>query len=221
MKLLVFDIEGTLFKTEIKLSGTEYNSTIWQAIAYSLGPDAVQEEIETHNKWKKGVYGSYIEWMKDTINIHKRYGLSKNTFLSIVNQATYNPGVVETFKQIDTSKYIIILISGGFRELAARAQMDLNIEHAFAACEYLFNVDGTIMGYNLLPCDFEGKISFIKLMLDEYKIEPEDWIFIGDGANDVPIAMCAPLSIGYQAHVGLAKTVTYNIVNFCNILEYL
>jgi DNA (cytosine-5)-methyltransferase 1 len=56
--------EVTLFETAIRLPGTSIDSTIWQSIAHALGPDAVSEEIETHRKWERGEYRSYIAWME-------------------------------------------------------------------------------------------------------------------------------------------------------------
>ena len=51
-------------------------------------------------------------------------------------------------------------------------------------------------------------------------MDPEiDWIFIGDGKNDVEIAKLAPLSFGINAHEELAKIVTYNISSFEEIYE--
>jgi hypothetical protein len=45
MRLLVMDVEGTLFSTEVRLPGTSLTSTIWQAIALALGDKAVEEEL--------------------------------------------------------------------------------------------------------------------------------------------------------------------------------
>ncbi len=214
MKLLVLDVEGTLFQTSVQLPGTSINSTIWQSIALALGPDAVREEVETHKTWETGGYDSYLDWMKDTISIHQRHNLSRDLFQKLIAAAEYNPGVVETLSQIDRTKYEPVLISGGFRELAARAQKDLNVLHAFAACEYFFRADGSLETYNLLPCDFEGKLDFIQLMLREYRMGTSDWVFVGDGANDAPVAKGAPLSIGYRAHPELRRVVTYAIDDF-------
>jgi len=221
MKLLVLDIEGTLFQTKVRLPGTSIDSTIWQGIAQALGPNAVEKEVETHRRWENGGYTGYLEWMKDTISIHVKCGLSRNLFQNLIWSAQYNPGVVETLSQIDRSKYELVLISGGFRELAARAQKDLKILHAFTACEYLFGDDGTIVGYNLLPCDFEGKIDFINLMLREYGLGPKDWLFVGDGVNDVPIAKRAPVSVGYQPHPKLAEVADYVMNDFRELLYIL
>src|SRR5438046_1851934 len=138
------DIEGTIFRTNIRLRGTSIDSTIWQSIAQALGPNAVQEEVDTHGRWHAGQYRSYLDWMKDTILIHQKYGLTAKRFNELIKAAEYNPGVKETLAAIDRDRFEIILISGGFRELAARVQVEFKITHAFAACEYIFDSHGVL-----------------------------------------------------------------------------
>jgi len=220
MRLLVLDVEGTLFQTTIRLPGTTLDSTIWQGIANALGAQAIEEEIESHRRWNAGGYPSYLDWMKDTISIHQRHGLSKTMFDEIIAAARYQPRVQETLSAIDRSRFEPVLVTGGFRELARRAQIDLGVYHSFAACEYFFS-GGTLAGYNLLPCDFEGKLDFIQLMLREYGLAPDKWVFVGDGGNDVPIASNAPCSIGFQAHAHLKAVVTHAIDDFSRVLPIL
>jgi hypothetical protein len=80
MKLLVLDVEGTLFDSGIRLPGTDISSTIWQAIAHSLGEAAIAEEVATHQRWEAGHYANYMAWMEDTISIHRRFGLTASIF---------------------------------------------------------------------------------------------------------------------------------------------
>jgi phosphoserine phosphatase len=221
VKLLVFDVEGTLFQTKIRLPGTSIDSTIWQAIADALGPSAVSAEVETHGRWHRGEYRSYLDWMKDTIRIHQQYGLTEQLFRHLIAAAEYNVGVPETLSSIDRSKYEMLLISGGFRELTARVQSDFAIRHAFAACEYMFEPGGTLAGFNLLPCDFDGKLDFIRLMLREYGLRAEEWVFVGDGINDVPIAKAAPVSIAYRGHAELRAVAKYGLDSFGDLNEIL
>jgi phosphoserine phosphatase len=221
MKLLVLDLEGTLFKTNIQLPGTSITSTIWQGIADALGPEAVKEEVATHQRWLNKQYRSYVHWMEDTIAIHLRHGLTQQIFDKIICSAEYNDGVTETISNLDRIRFEPVIVSGGFRELARRAQHDIRIHHAFCACEYIFGEDGKLRSYNLLPCDFEGKIDFIRLMLREYRLGGSDWVFVGDGANDVHIAGEAPFSIGYNPHAELRKVVSKSIDNFRDILGVL
>jgi phosphoserine phosphatase len=214
MKLLVLDIEGTLFQTRVRLPGTTIDSTIWQGLALGLGQEAVDAEVATHVRWRNGQYRSYLEWVRDTIRIHQQCGLTETLFHDLIRAAEYNPGVVETLLAVNRAEFEPVLISGGFRELAARAQVDLHVRHAFAACEYFFDSRGALIGYNLLPCDFEGKIDFIRLMLAEYRLSERDWLFVGDGENDVPIARLAPVSVAYAAHPALRKVATHAIEDF-------
>src|SRR5688572_19310272 len=126
-KLLVLDVEGTLFKSKIRLPATNLGSTIWQTLAHELGPAAIVEEIETHRRWNEREYASYLDWMKATICIHKKYRLSKTMFQQVIRMAEYNEGVSETLRRVDRDVYEIVLISGGFRELCARVQRDHSI----------------------------------------------------------------------------------------------
>jgi phosphoserine phosphatase len=221
MRLLVMDVEGTLFKTNLRLPGTLIDSTIWQSIAHALGPDAEKEEVDTHHKWERGEYPNYLAWMEDTIVVHRKYGLTESDFRKLISAAEYNPGVAETLPRIERAMYEMVLVSGGFRELAARAQHDFLIKHAFAACEYLFDAKGHLRAYNLLPCDFTGKLDFIYLLLREYGLASDHWIFVGDGLNDVPIAKAAPNAIGYRAHPELRKVCMWNIDQFSQLIPLL
>jgi phosphoserine phosphatase len=214
VKLLVLDVEGTIFESAVKLPGTNISSTIWQGIAHALGPEAIEREVATHALWEKSAYKSYLEWMEDTIRIHQEFRLRKDQFFALIDAAQYSEGVTAVLPQINRDKFTPLLISGGFRELARRAQADFAIRHAFAACEYIFGSEGEISGYNLLPCDFEGKIDFIRLMLRELRLGPQDWVFVGDGVNDVPIACAAPLSVGFRPHPKLSTVTTYSIESF-------
>jgi phosphoserine phosphatase len=218
MKLLVMDVEGTLFENGFIVAGADITSTIWQGIAVALGPEAVAAEVATHERWRRGDYRTYVDWMKDTIEIHKRFGLSQDAFNQVVLSARYNTGVEEFFATLDRSEYQPVLVSGGFAELARRVQVDFGVHHAFAACQYYFE-GGTLRSYNLLPCDFEGKIDFIGLMLAEYGLAESEWIFVGDGANDVPIAARAPWSIAYRPHHELAAVASSVHDDYASLAE--
>ena len=212
--LLVLDVEGTIFELGVRLPGAGYDSTVWQAIARALGESAEREEVETQQRWSTGGFRTYVQWMIATIDIHRRYGLKQRTFEAVIEQARYQAHAIEIVRSIDRRRFEPVLVSGGFRELARRAQADCGVRHAFAACEYIFNSDGDLDGYNLLPCDFEGKLDFVSLLLREYGLGDDDWLFVGDGANDVPIAEAAPFAIGFQPHPDLERVVDVSISRF-------
>lgn len=223
MKLLVCDVEGTIFKAKYRIEGTDFASTMWQPLAQRLGDPAIEEEKETHRKWDNNEYSSYLEWVEDTIRIHRKYGLHRDVFNTLIEEAEYNDGVRNFFANLDRTKYTPVLVSGGFQELVRRAQKELNIKYGFGACEYHFDEsDGRLANHSLTPCDFDGKYDYVKTLFGVYKLKAhQDWVFVGDGKNDVHIAQKAPRSFGINAHPELAKVVSSVINSFDELHTHL
>ena len=209
--LIVCDVEGTIFKAKYKIEGTDYASSMWQPIAHALGKKAEKEEYETHLRWENLEYDNYVDWVKATVNIHKKYKLKRPVFQKLIDEAEYMPGVEEFFKMLDRDKFIPVLITGGFRNLARRAEKELKIDSSniFAACNYTFNNwNEEIQDVDIQPSDFEGKVSYVNTVLENYGLNPEeDWVFIGDGKNDIPIAELAPYSFAINGHKDLNEVV--------------
>ena len=229
IKLIVFDMEGTIFKKAVEnVIGVKTSPSLWAALANHLGSKALEEEHETQRKNDRGEYIGYMDWMRDIIKIHKKYGLTKDFFYKCMNSISYWNGVRETFEELNKQGFITALISGGFKEQAVKAQKDLEIDHVFAACEYLWDdKDGSIKHYNLLPCDYDGKVDFVELLTNEYKLKPENVAFVGDGFNDKQIAKKVGLSIAFNGDLRLHEHTTYSIKqekgseDFREILKYL
>lgn len=227
IKLVFFDMEGTLFKKAYEDSKGNTAPSAWTLIAENLGKETLEKEEATKDKWNNGEYSGYLEWMEDTIRIHKEYGLTKETFESIMESVPYHEGVKETFDKLKEKGYITALISGGFKYQANRAQRDLKIDHAFAACEYFWGKNGEIDHWNLLPCDYKGKVDFMKLIMDEHGVKPEECAFVGDGKNDVHFAREVGTSVAFNGAENLQKEATYSInqkkgqEDFREVLNYL
>ncbi len=209
-KLILMDVEGTLIRYREK-NGEVINSA-WKAIANRLGPSCRKEEEETQAKWNQGGYPGYVEWMRDTILIHKKYGLSRGIFSEVVRSAEFIPGVREAVSEFKRNGAITATISGSFKALSDRVQKELKIDHAMAGCDYFFDeVAGGVAHFNLLPSDEEGKVHFMRLILAEHGLDPMDCVFIGDGKNDIPLAKEVGFSISFNAHDDLRKVSDYRI----------
>lgn len=212
--LIVCDVEGTVFNSKGKIEGSDYEPSLWQRIAIELGDKAVKEEIETQRKWDNGGYNRYSDWVKATVGIHMKYGLSRYKFQHIIDQTEYMPGVKEFFLKLDRNKYIPVLVSGGFQELAARAARELNIEpdNVYASCSYVFDNTGKMIDAYIRPNDFEGKIAHIRNELKNHHLDFEkDWIFVGDSKSDALIAEKAPKSFAINAHKDMQKAADKSI----------
>jgi len=210
-KLVFFDMEGTIFRKVFKDSKGYTAPSAWTLIAKHLGIKALAEEDETKDKWNAGKYKGYVEWMEDTIKIHQKYGLDKKIYDEIMSSVKYHPGVHELFEELRERGIRTALISGGFKSQADRALKELKIDHAFVACEYLWDENGNLVHWNLLPADYEGKVDFMKLIMKEHGLKKEDCAFVGDGKNDIPFAQAVGNSIAFNGALELQKVCRYSV----------
>jgi phosphoserine phosphatase len=226
-KLVFFDMEGTIFQKAIKDPKGNTAPSAWTLLSKRLGENALAEEDATKDKWNSGKYAGYVEWMEDTIKIHQKYGLDKKFFEKVMKSIEYHPGVKEVFSELKKRGIKTALISGGFKAQADRAAIDLKIDHVFAACEYYWGEKGELLWWNLLPCDYAGKVDFMKLIMDEHGLDSKDCAFVGDGRNDILLAQAVGLSISFNGAPELAAVATHAVKqeegkeDFREVLKYL
>lgn len=211
IKLGFFDMEGTIFRRAVRLSDTEVPPSAWVAIAKHLGKKAYEEEMATQNRWRNGEYPNYITWMEDTIRIHKKYTLKKESFEKILLSIDFMPGAHEVFNTLHTAEIRTSLLTRGFKFQADRATKELEINHAFAACEYFWDNEGKLCHWNLLPADFSGKVRLLKSLSAELRLTRKELAFVGDGENDVDLAQQVGTSIAFNADDALRNVTTYSI----------
>jgi len=204
IKLAVFDMEGTIFRNSYL--GQSFPS-LWAVLCNLCGPDAAREDAANRDKFYANEYSGYSQWVIDTLRIHKKYGLKRNQFESIVKAIDYYPGVSETFTALRQQGITIAVISGGLKALADRVALDYQIEHCFAAAEYFWNPDGSLRHWNVQPTDFAHKKSVLQMLCRDLGLSRDDCLFVGDGKNDRDIAGFCALSIGFNPHVELRHDV--------------
>ncbi|WP_242390029.1 HAD family hydrolase [Kosakonia cowanii] len=209
MKICFFDMEGTLLEKNSSLDNGKVAPSAWTVLAKEISEACFVEEEKTKDLWLTNKYISYTQWMKETVEIQIKHGMNKNHLQSVLSQAKIQRGAVELINFLKSQEYLTVLISGGFKELADLTQRHLKIDHAYSACEYFFNKDGSIEHFNLLPTDEEGKLVFMRHLASEYNCALEDCIFIGDGKNDVFIAKNVGTSIAFNAQRELREVSTF------------
>ena len=144
------------------------------------------------------------------LNYNRKHGITRAVFEQACDQTDFHPGVREVFAAL-AGRFRTALISGGFKAQADRVQRLLRIDHAFAACDLFWDDKGKLEHWNLLPCDYEGKRDFMRLIIQEHGVRPEDCIFIGDGPNDVVLAETVGTSISFNGHPDLEHRSTHNV----------
>jgi len=185
IKLVFFDLEGTVLCKCSGATETKVAPSSWFTIAQHLGEEALNKEKATQVRWNNGEYSGYLEWMEDTICIHKKYGLKRNVFERILGTVDLMPGAEATFDSIHSAGVHTALVTGGFKEQACRAGVHLGIRHVYAGCEYFWDEEGRLAFWNLLPADYHGKVDFVRSVARDYGYCREELAFVGDGQNDV------------------------------------
>jgi len=210
-KIVFFDMEGTIFKKDNDLDNGKVAPSAWTTLAKEVSEECYIEEEITKDKWLRGEYKGYLDWMLETVSIHKKHGLTESILNKIVSQAEFHNGAEELFHFLKKNKVITVLISGGFKALADKAQRKLKIDHAFSACEYFFDEKGKLEFFNLLPSDNEGKTNFMLQVVREHGVSQSDCVFIGDGKNDVFLAQKVGFSIAFNAQSELEEVASFSI----------
>ncbi len=210
-KLCFFDMEGTLLTKNHELDNGKVAPSAWTALAKAISEECYLEEEASKDKWLNKEYNSYTEWMFDSIVIQKKHGLTKDIFNHVIKSATITDGAATLVNYFHANNVITVIISGGFKQLADKVQRKLKIRHSYSACEYFFNLDGSLDHFNLMPTDEIGKLVFMKHLAEEYKIPMSDCLFIGDGKNDVHLAQEVGFSIAFNAQEELNAVATLKI----------
>jgi phosphoserine phosphatase len=208
-RIVFLDMEGTLLQKEYRLDDGMVAPSAWTLLAEALGAECLAAENATKVKWLANKYSGYLEWMRETIEIHRLFGLTERTFAQVVNSVPFTPGVESTLQRIHRHGAVSVVVTGGFKALADRVQRRLRIHHSFAACEYFFDIEtGLIDHFNLLPADEAGKVDFMRLTCREYGVDPGDCAFVGDGKNDVHLAQAVGFSVAFNAQQELCAFTT-------------
>lgn len=216
IQLLFLDMEGTILASQDVVVGPDHahHTSLWTRIFSELGPAAQRDNVAMIEKWDGGGYRSYMDWVDDSMLGMQRHGLTRPMFDALVTETPYNIGVPETLAQIHRKGVRTAIVSGGFIAQARRAQTDLRIHHAYAATDLFWGSDDNLLHWNIYPSDFEGKVDFVRLMMREYGLSPAECAFIGDGANDVPVANAVGVSVAYKAHPSLRAAAHESIEDF-------
>ncbi len=211
IKIFFFDMEGTLFKKDSDLDNGKVAPSAWTVLAKKISNECYLEEEQSKDRWLNNEYKSYTEWMADTIKIQLKHGMNRSHLDSILKLAEFHRGAVELLDYLKLNNIITVLISGGFKALANKAQVELKIDHSYSACEYFFDSKGNVCHFNLLPTDEEGKLIFMRHLASEYSVSLEECAFIGDGKNDVHLARACGLSIAFNAQPELKAICNFHL----------
>lgn len=185
MRLIAFDLEGTLVKAK----------SSWVELHQRFGTwDKGKEYAE---RFFRGEF-DYQTWADLDASLWK--GKTREEIMEWVNNVEYMEGIEELFEFLEERNFKIAIISGGLMCLARRVAKELGADYVFAN-ELIFDEEGKVTGKVIAKVDFKNKGEILAKL--KKKLKPELTIAVGDGHNDIAMFKVADVSIAINPHEGV------------------
>lgn len=184
MKLICFDLDGTL------IEGTVY---IWKTL-YETYVKEHSGRKQLMSDYFSGKI-SYSDWFYGDLNNFKNAGITKEHILEITKNLKLIDGAIETLNTLKRNK--LAVISGSLNIIAETLLPHSTFDYIFTN-EIYFNAKGRISGGRPTPYDMKQKADGLTHIAQLENIAIENTIFIGDNQNDVEIAKKAGFSIAFN-----------------------
>ncbi len=126
-----------------------------------------------------------------------------------------SPGAETMLEALQSRGIKTLLVSGGFVFFTERlkARLGLDYSHANNLEIAKGKLTGKVVGKIF---DAQGKADWLARVRDELKLEPEQVIAMGDGANDLKMMSLAGVSIAYHAKPVVREQASYAL-NFVGL----
>ena len=156
-------------------------------------------------------------------SLRRRVGTLKGAPESILQQVRENlplmPGLVETIQTLQKYGWKTAIASGGFTYFADYLKDLLQLD--FAASNQFDIEDGKLTGLvkgDVVDAQYKAKT--LQHLLEEYSIDSQYSIAIGDGANDLAMMNVAGLGVAFHAKPKVQQQAQI-VVNFADLTALL
>jgi len=197
--------------SEYHESGNKVGASTWHAVFESIG--ILEEHQRLKERFQAGEFPSYMEWTDEACKVLQTHGLTKRKFIQAINQRSLMKGAREVVTELKKRGFKTAVITGSFGVLAERVQKELGIDDAVAHCNLLFDSAGRLKSWELLPCDYEGKVDAFLQMAEKDGIEPSECVYVGDEVNDIPIFQKVGLSVAFNCNKQKVKDAADMVVD--------
>lgn len=220
IKLVFFDMDGVLVDVVgYAENGKKVAISTWNAMFDYIGIYHEHERLK--ELFIKGNFPSYMEWTNEACKVLQKYGLTRDKFIEFINNRPLINGTKETLQELKNRGYKTAVITGSFKALAKRMQELLALDYIIAHCELIFDENGNLKEWQLIPCDYKGKVEYFSEQAKQLSLNPSECAYVGDEVNDIPIFRKAGLSIAFNCHKEEVKKVTSLVIDKKDLREIL
>jgi phosphoserine phosphatase len=181
-RLICFDMDSTLIKTEV-IDELADRAGVGEQVR-AITEKAMRGEIDFSESFEQRV--ALLE------------GLDESVMREIAENLPIMDGAVRLMSILKKCGFKIAILSGGFSYFGNHLKKLFEVDYLYA--NELEIVDGKLTGRYLGDIiDGKRKAELLKLIAQVEKIDLEQVIAVGDGANDLPMLNLAGLGIAFHA----------------------
>ena len=181
-RLICFDMDSTLIKTEV-IDELADRAGVGEKVR-AITEAAMRGEID------------FSESFEQRIALLK--GLDESVMREVAENLPIMDGAKRLMSILKKCGFKIAILSGGFSYFGNQLKKLFDVDYVYA--NELEIVDGKLTGKHLGDIvDGKRKAELLKLIAQVEKIDLEQVIAVGDGANDLPMLNLAGLGIAFHA----------------------
>jgi phosphoserine phosphatase len=182
-KLVIFDLDGTLTKER----------SIWEYVHKELGKwYGFAEEYQ-----KKFLAGeiSYDRFCELDAEVWK--GMKVEALSKIVQRVPFHSGVDELIGHLKHKGLKLAMVSSGLALLANWVHQRYGFDYSVS--NDLLYEDGLLTGKVKIQVYYDQKAAWVKKILKQFRVKPEEMIAIGDSQGDLDLFRMAGLSVAFHS----------------------
>ncbi len=206
-RLICFDMDSTLVQTEC-INELAERAGVGDKVK-AITESAMRGEIDFKESFKRRV-----ALLK---------GLDVSVMKEIAENMPITEGVDRLMEVLKRAGYRIAILSGGFTYFGEYLQRKYGIDYVYAN-ELEIGEDGKLTGnYVGDIVDGKRKADLLRLIAQMEKVNLEQTIAVGDGANDLPMLSAAGLGIAFHAKPRVVESArqSINTIGLDGVLYFL
>ena len=178
IKLVIFDVDGTLLK-----------GYSWQHVHQELG---TWDQAQKHKQRFLASQITYGEWARLDAALWKNRPLTE--IRQAINRIPYTRGAKQTLRTLKKKGISVHLLSAGLVLAAERIRNDTQAVDGYTA-NALEVKDGVLTGRVTVNVAYNGKRRHIAKILKRFSLGPEECATVGDDPSLIPLFKTAGLAI--------------------------